>query len=37
MAADEIDAWIEDALRLADAEGIQGNAITPFYWIKWQA
>ena len=30
MAADEIDAWIENALRLADTEGIQGKAITPF-------
>lgn len=30
MASDEIDAWIGDALQVADAEGIQGKDITPF-------
>jgi len=30
MAASEIDAWIQDALRVANAQGIQGKAITPF-------
>lgn len=30
IAAEEIDAWIEDALKAAEAKGIQGKATTPY-------